>query len=106
RATPLVAGTGGPDGTVEPKANDPAPIDGGPQRFRPTPAEVALENAPEVATAIETPAEEVEPPLQGPAKDDARRVPKGTDVTSEMSLNKIRRDLESQMPREKGDKDR
>ncbi len=106
RATPLVAGTGGPDGTVEPKANDPASIGGGPQRFRPTPGEVALENVPEVATAIETPAEEVEPPLRGPATDDARRVPTGTDVTSEISLAKIRRDLESQMPHEKGDKDR
>jgi cell division initiation protein len=106
RATPLATDPGGPDGTVEKKTNDPASIVGERQRRRPTPAEVALENAPEVATAIESPAEEVEPSLQRPATNDARRVPKGTDVTSEMSLDKIRRDLESQVPRDKGDEDR
>jgi cell division initiation protein len=106
RATPLTTGPSGPEGTVKQKANDSPSIVVEAPYGRRTPAEVVLENEPEVATAIETPAEEVEPSFQGPATDDARRVPTGTDVTSEMSLAKIRRDLESQMSRDKGDKDR
>jgi cell division initiation protein len=54
----------------------------------------------EVATAIETPAEEVEPdpPIQSR---DSYTVPAGPEITSEMSLEQIRRDLEMRMAREK-----
>jgi cell division initiation protein len=106
RATPMTASPSGPDSKVEQRPRDPASIRGGAQTPRPSPVEVSLESAPEVATAIETPAEEVEPSIEEPAKGNAGGVPTGTDVTSEMSMDKIRRDLETHMSRDKGDKDR
>ena len=100
RESPLAAG--GSAGSHQSAGSSPVPVLRDADRYRREPADVAIEYTSEVATAIETPAEEVEPST--PA--DSRDVPTGTDVTSEMSLDRIRRDLETRSPRAKTDKDR
>jgi hypothetical protein len=55
----------------------------------------AWESVPEVATALEPPAKEVESEANGLKRDPNTHIPTGKDVTSELSLEKIRRDLEA-----------
>jgi hypothetical protein len=59
------------------------------------PAGGTWERIPEVATTLESPATEVETDTNGSKDKPNPGVPKGNEITSEMSLDKIRRDLEA-----------
>jgi cell division initiation protein len=66
---------------------------------QPVPVGGAWESVPEVATALE------QPPAELPETDSRSDVPKGPGVTSEMSLEEIRRDLAKRIAHEKEDND-
>ncbi len=64
---------------------------------QPVPVGGAWESVPEVATALE------QPPAELPETDNQSEVPTGPGVTSELSLEEIKRDLEKRIAHEKED---